>query len=185
MALVLPIGLAAGFRQLAGLIAYSASPWVVGLALGGEEHPGWLRRVARRVRSAAARVLRALGIWVREPRSLLASLGFTLLHMIFLFSSIAILLSAMGEPMPLLTIAGLWSLVYFITLFPVSINGLGVQEVALTAVFTQLGGISTQAALVLAVCMRLLAMLASLPGAFFIGRVLPGTREARQATESG
>ena len=38
---------------------------------------------------------------------------------------------------------------YFITLFPVSINGLGLQEVALTAIFTELGGISTQAALVL------------------------------------
>lgn len=185
MALALPIGLAVGLRELSGLLALGAGSWLVPLATSGvEEHPGWLRRAARRVRSAGNRVLRALGIWARQPRSLLASLGFTLLHMAFLFASMAILLSAMDESMPFLTIAGLWSLVYFITLFPVSINGLGVQEVALTAVFTQLGGISTQAALVLAVCVRLLAMLASLPGAFYIGRVLPGTGEARKVSEA-
>jgi len=185
MALALPVGLAAGMRELSGLLALGTGPWLLALATSEGDQPGWLKRAGRRVRSAAQRVLRALGIWARQPRSLLASLGFTLLHMALLFSSIAILLSAMGESMTVLSIAGLWSLVYFITLFPVSINGLGLQEVALTAIFTELGGISTQAALVLAVCLRLLAMLASLPGAFFIGRVLPGAREAQQVSEAG
>lgn len=184
MALVLPIGLAAGIRELTALFALSASPGLGALGTAGDDQPGWVKRAIRKVRSAGRRVLRALGIWIKRPRSLAASLGFTLLHMLFLFTSIAILLTAMGESIAFLTIAGLWSVVYFITLFPVSINGLGLQEVALTAVFTQVGGISTQAALVLAVCLRVLAMLASLPGAFFIGRVLPRTGEARQASES-
>lgn len=184
MALALPIGLIAGYRELSGVWAPASGAWLAAAVTAEGERPGWLKRVARKVRSAGNRVLRALGIWLRQPRSLLAALGFTLLHMLFLFSSIALLLSAMGESLGVLTIAGLWSLVYFITLFPISINGLGLQEVALTAVFTQLGGISTQAALVLAVCLRLLAMVASLPGAFFLGRVLPGTGEARMASEA-
>lgn len=184
MALVLPIGLAAGIQQLSVLFAASAPSPALLAGAAAAPQVSWLRRAANRIRSAGMRVLRAIGLWIHAPRSLLSAMGFTLLHMAFLFISISILLTAMGQTLSLLMIAGLWSLVYFITLFPISINGLGLQEVALTAVFIQLGGISTQAALVLAVCLRLLAMLASLPGAFYLGRVLPGTREAQRASEA-
>jgi glycosyltransferase 2 family protein len=183
MALFLPFGLAAGFEQLSTLLAASGSTSALLAGAVGAPQTGWLRRAAARTRSAALRVFRAIGLWIRKPGSLVTAMGCTLMHMVFLYSSIAILLSAMGEPLSLFTTAGLWSLVYFITLFPISINGLGLQEVALTAVFTQLGGISTQAALVLAVCLRVLAMLASLPGALYLGRVLPRAREAQQAGE--
>lgn len=80
--------------------------------------------------------------------------------------------------MPFWLVAGLWSAVYFITLLPVSINGLGLQEISLALIFTRAGGISAPNALTLAVLARTLIMLASLPGAAFV----PGIMAGRTAT---
>ncbi len=48
---------------------------------------------------------------------------------------IFLLLQGMNNPVPIWLIDGLWSLVYIITLIPISINGYGVQEVALTLIY--------------------------------------------------
>ena len=104
--------------------------------------------------------------------------------MALLFGTILLLLDGMGAPSTFFAVAGAWSLVYFITLFPISLNGLGVQEVALTFIFTRLLGLPTDVVLVLAVSIRLLQMLASLPGAFFLGRLLPRVRSG-DAVEAG
>ena len=48
-------------------------------------------------------------------------------------------------------ITGLWSLAYFVTLIPISINGLGVQELSLTFLFSTVAGLSTPVSLTIAV----------------------------------
>ena len=111
-------------------------------------------------------------MWVRRPRALLSAFGFTWLHMACLFSLIWLLLAGMGQPISILTIAGLWSFTYLITLMPFSINGLGIREVSISYIFTHLGGISIQSALALALILRTLEMLASVPGAFFLPAIL-------------
>ena len=123
------------------------------------------------------RLLQALSLWLRQPRALLAALGYTWLHMLCLFSSIWLLLEGMHDPMPFWLIAGLWSAVYFITLLPVSINGYGLQEVSLAFIFSRVGGISASSALTLAILMRTLTMLASLPGAIFVPGIMAGRKE--------
>ena len=85
----------------------------------------------------------------------------------------------MGESLALIQIAGLWTLVYFITLIPFTINALGLQEVSISFAFSQLGGIDFANSLVLALLIRTLFMLASLPGAIFISDVLPGIAKAK------
>ncbi|HNZ16110.1 MAG TPA: hypothetical protein PKN89_02455, partial [Anaerolineaceae bacterium] len=75
-------------------------------------------------------------------------------------------------------IAGIWSLTYFISLLPVSINGLGLQEVTITNLYTLLGGLSPAASISLALILRLVWLIGSLPGAFFIGEVLAGRTPA-------
>ncbi len=182
MAIPLPFGLAAAVGSVTAWLPLGPLLQPVSATMAGVTSGGWVRKLAARIQSAVRRVWRALKLWLARPRSLGWALACTLGHMCFLFASIGLLLRAMGEPLGFLTIAGIWSLVYFITLFPISINGLGLQEAALTLAFTQLGGISTQAALVLAVCVRTLAMVASLPGALFIGKLLP---QARQQLATG
>jgi uncharacterized membrane protein YbhN (UPF0104 family) len=124
------------------------------------------------------RLLQALSLWLRQPRSLLAALGYTWLHMLSLFASIWLLLEGMNDPMPFWLIAGLWSAVYFITLLPISINGYGLQEVSLAFIFTRVGGISASSALTLAILVRTLTMLASLPGALFVPGIMAGRKES-------
>jgi uncharacterized membrane protein YbhN (UPF0104 family) len=78
----------------------------------------------------------------------------------------------MGQTITFPIVAGLWSFTYLITLMPFSINGLGLREVSISYIFTNLGGVSIQSALALALILRALEMIASIPGAFFLPAVL-------------
>jgi glycosyltransferase 2 family protein len=126
------------------------------------------------------RMLGSLKLWVTHPGSLIAALGFTWIHMLCLFASIWLLLYGLGEPVSFWLIAGMWSVVYFITLVPISINGYGLQEVSLAFIFTRVAGVSTSSALTLAILFRTIFMIASLPGALFV----PGIMAARSSTSS-
>jgi uncharacterized membrane protein YbhN (UPF0104 family) len=138
---------------------------------------GWWPGTRERLKGAIKGVVDALRIWLSEPKSILGALAFTWIHMLCVFGSIWILLPGLGEPMPFWRIAGLWALTYFVTLLPISVNGLGVQELSMTFFFTTIGGISTATALTIALYMRILPMFASLPGAFFIPGMLAGDKK--------
>ena len=118
------------------------------------------------------RVVRSLAIWRKKPKALVLGLVFTSLHMLFLFCAIYVLLHGMHNSLPLWKIAGLWSFVYFVTLIPISINGLGLQEISISFVFSNVGGISIESGLVVAVLIRTLVMVASLPGALFVPAIM-------------
>lgn len=124
------------------------------------------------------RLLEALSFWVKHPQSLFVSLLISWTHMLLLFGTLWLLLRAMGEPASFWLIAGMWALTYFVTLLPISINGLGVQELSMTFFFTQVGGISEPTALTLAFLIRILQMFASLPGAFYLPDVVVGEERA-------
>lgn len=167
MALVLPIGIV----QLIGAEPAQTSTTFTTLSAG------WSGRLPSRLKSMWARLRGALSMWLRRPYALAEAMFFTFLHMVCLFGIIGLLLDGMGEYMPFWLIAGLWSFVYFVTLVPISINGLGVQEVSTAFVFAQIGGISYASALIIALLVRTFFTLASLPGAIFLPAILPGVKE--------
>lgn len=173
MFLVLPIGLQKLALANASLAGVQSSLLV---ALSKE---GWLGRMFRRFKKLTKRILKALKVWLKQPQALFLSLAFTLLHMTSLFLAIATLLEGMSDALSFPLIAGLWSLVYVVTLLPFTINALGLQEVSISFAFTQLGGVSPANSLVLALLVRTLFLLTSLPGAFFLSDVLPGIAKAR------
>ena len=105
------------------------------------------------------------------------ALAFTLVHQLAIYLIITILINGMGESLPFYQVAGIWSLTYFITLLPVSVNGLGLAEVTITNLYTALGGISTATSISLAFILRIVWMIGSLPGALFMGDVLAGKEE--------
>jgi uncharacterized membrane protein YbhN (UPF0104 family) len=125
------------------------------------------------------RLLQALGLWLSQPRALISALGCTWVHMLCVFGSVWLLLSGMGESISFWLIAGLWSATYFVTLLPISINGLGVQELIMAFLFTKFGGISGTDSLTLALLMRVLPLFASLPGALFIPEMVSGTGQRK------
>jgi uncharacterized membrane protein YbhN (UPF0104 family) len=114
--------------------------------------------------------LQAFTLWLRKPSALALALGFALLHMLFSFGANYILIQGLGDTLPLWKVIGLFSLAYFVSLVPISINSYGVQELTVTFLLSQFGGVSVPVSATVAVLHRLLMMVVSLPGAF----TLPG-----------
>lgn len=164
---ILPVGLIdLGAWLQHGPSAIRGAPLVLSLA-GVRLPEPWKARLAR-VRSMIGRFVASFELWFRRPSTLVVALGFTWVHMICLFAEIWVLLRGMGSPTALVAIGGLWSLSYFVTLMPISINGLGLRELSVTYIFSEVGGVPLETALTLALILRTLDMLVSLPGAILI-----------------
>lgn len=118
------------------------------------------------------RTLETFKIWLHKPMGLLWSLLSTFGNMAFIFASIFLLIIGMDRHISYWLIAGLWSLTYFVTLIPISINGFGVQELSLTFLLSTFGGLDHSESLAIAVLIRLLFIITSLPGAFFLPSIL-------------
>jgi uncharacterized membrane protein YbhN (UPF0104 family) len=118
------------------------------------------------------RTFSTFSIWLKKPMALTASLGATFGNMIFIFLAIFLLISGMGRHVSYWLIAGLYALTYFITLIPISVNGYGVQELSLTFLLSKFGGLSHSESLTIAVLIRVLFIVTSLPGAFFLPSML-------------
>ncbi len=118
------------------------------------------------------RTFGAFIIWFKKPLALVVSLFSTFGNMVFIFLAIFLLITGMGRHVSYWLIAGLWSLTYFVTLIPISVNGYGVQELSLTFLLSEIGGLSHSESLTIAVLIRVLFILASLPGAFFLPSIL-------------
>lgn len=140
---------------------------------------GWVARIANIVRKIWERLLKALRLWISQPRALLIALFFTFVHMACLFATLFILLEGMHDPLSFWSVAGLQSLVYIVTLIPISISGWGVQEFSISFAFSTLGGVDPANSLVLALLLRTLYILVSLPGALVLSDVLPGMAKAQ------
>jgi uncharacterized membrane protein YbhN (UPF0104 family) len=150
------------------------------LALAGLFHKGW---------GFLRRTLESFSIWLKKPSALFLALGFALLHMVFSFSANYILLNGLGESLPLWKVIGLFSLAYFVSLVPISINGYGVQELTITFLLSSVAGVSVPVSATVAVLHRMLMMLVSLPGAFTLPGVMAkmdrSSRERGPGSDTG
>lgn len=130
------------------------------------------------------RTLSVFSIWLRKPSSLLAALAFTWIHMLCLFGSIYILVDDLGTPASFWMIAGLWSLTYFITLIPISINGYGVQELVFTFLLSNVVGLTPAVGATIALLIRAYFLLSSLPGALFLPSILSALAKRKTVVSS-
>lgn len=131
------------------------------------------------------RTLHSFSIWLKQPTALVSSLLCTWGNMVFIFASLYILIEGLGEHVPYSLIAGLWSLTYFVTIMPVSINGYGVQELTLAFLLSRVAGVSPAASLAVAVLIRIVFLLASLPGAAFLPSVLSAMSDPNANSSKG
>ncbi|HEX9595842.1 MAG TPA: lysylphosphatidylglycerol synthase transmembrane domain-containing protein [Anaerolineales bacterium] len=178
--------------RLVGLVGFAFTlplglQYVVSANTPGQDWPltllgietSWAARMGNRINKIWVRLQKAIRLWASQPWALLNALTYTFIHMACLFATLYILLDGMHDPLPFWTVAGLQSLVYVVTLIPISISGWGVQEFSISYVFSALGGVSPANSLVLALLLRTLYVLASLPGALVLSDVLPGMAKAR------
>lgn len=127
------------------------------------------------------RTISIFSIWLKNPASLLLSLAFTWVHMLCLFGSIYMFVDDLGSHISFWMIAGLWSLTYFITLIPISINGYGLQELSFTFLMTHVAGLTPAMSLTVAVLIRAYFIIASLPGAVFMPSILSAMTEEKRS----
>jgi hypothetical protein len=131
------------------------------------------------------RTFSVFSLWLKKPVSLLGSLAFTWIHMLCLFGSIYIFADNLGYHVSFWMIAGLWSLTYFITLIPISVNGYGLQELSFTFFMTNVAGCTPAVSLSVAVLLRAFSILASLPGAAFLPSIMADMAKQKEASTSG
>jgi uncharacterized membrane protein YbhN (UPF0104 family) len=171
-----------GTMALAGLIflipaanlAEAGIPALVGAA--------WFESSASFLRKSLKRLWEALALWLRAPAGLLWAYLWTWVHQFCIYGVTWLMLDGLGEGPSYWLVGGLWSLTYFLTLLPVSINGLGLQELSMTAIFSTMGGVSVSSAATAALLVRTLQMLASVPGAAFLPDILRLQERQRDAS---
>lgn len=168
MTMVLPVGVFHSWSLLETIPAsFSAAAWL------------------QRPLAFLKRTFSAFSLWLRKPGALLGSLAFTWIHMLCLFGSIYIFSNDLGIHTSFWMIAGLWSLTYFITLIPISVNGYGLQELSFTFFMTNVAGWTPAVSLSVAVLIRAFSILASLPGALFLPSILAVMAEQKRDASSG
>jgi len=128
------------------------------------------------------RTLSVFGIWLKKPASLLGSLAFASFNMMCQFAAVYIFARDLGSHASFWMIAGLWSLIYFITLLPISINGYGLLELSSTYLLSNVAGLSPAVSLSIAFLIRAYQILSSLPGAFFLPSILAAMAEQKKET---
>lgn len=134
---------------------------------------GWFSRYKRSFTSWLAKVWDAIKIWLRSPLSLLLAFIVSWLSIFVVFLAIWILAQGMGIQVALYQVMGVTAITYILTLLPISVNGYGVREVAITTLYLELGATLEQAS-TLALLTRALMLLVTLPGALFIPQNLSG-----------
>lgn len=125
------------------------------------------------------RTFESFSIWLKKPLALSGSLLATLGNMIFIYFAIYLLLLGIEHHVSYWLVAGLYTLAYFVTLIPISMNGLGVQELSMTFLLTQFGGLSPSESATVALLTRVLFIITSLPGAFFLPSILAAMNEKK------
>lgn len=133
----------------------------------GSTTPKWIDPFRESIR----KTLTALKIWLRQPGALLLALIASWLGVISNAIAVLLLAKQMGIPVSLLDVIGATTLIYFITMVPVSINGYGLRELAILSFYTHFGATNEQAT-ALALVTRFLYMIVSLPGALWVGEAV-------------
>jgi len=118
------------------------------------------------------RFLRTFGVWVKKPGSLVLAFIISWWSIFVVYLAVWLLARALGIPVRLTQVMGVSATTYLITLLPISVNGYGLREFAVTTLYMQLGATIEQAA-TLALVTRFFMLFETLPGALWLTQILP------------
>lgn len=155
MSFVLPLS----WPLLKGFLSGAAVPLFSSLASDS--------RLLVAARRGLQRLREALVLWARKPGSLLSALLASWTGVLCYLLAVLLVARGLGIDVTLVDVAGATGVTYFLTLIPISINGYGLRELGVLAVYTQLGATS-EGASVLALITRALMLATSLPGAIWL-----------------
>ncbi len=116
----------------------------------------------------------ALTGWLTQPTVLAGAIGISWLSVLVVFLAGWLLALHLGVSLSLVQIIGVISLGYFAAIIPISVNGLGVRELVIVTLLTQLGATTVQGA-TFALITRLIMLLSTTPGAWWLPGLLAQT----------
>jgi glycosyltransferase 2 family protein len=119
-----------------------------------------------------AEVKEALVLWRSRPWQLALAFVISWLSIFVIFLGVWVIARGLGIHVALYQVMGINVLTYLLTLLPVSVNGYGVREVAMTTLYMQLGA-SLEQASTLALITRFFMLMETLPGALWLPQILP------------
>jgi uncharacterized membrane protein YbhN (UPF0104 family) len=135
----------------------------------------WFKRIGARIRET-------LAPWAQRPGSVALSLLASWAGVLCYLLAVLAVARGLAIEVDLAQVAGATGLTYLITLIPISINGYGLREAGMLALYVQLGATPEQAS-ALALITRALMMLVSLPGAAWLSGAMAGAGLDGQAGE--
>ena len=119
-------------------------------------------------------------IWLKRPSALLTSLFFSMVNILCQCAAVYIFASDLGSRASFWMVAGLWSLTYFVTLMPISVNGYGLQELSFTFFMSRVADLTPAVSLSVALLIRIFFLVSSLPGAFFLPAIFATVAEQKK-----
>jgi uncharacterized membrane protein YbhN (UPF0104 family) len=128
------------------------------------------------VRKTFLRLREAVLIWRNKPSSLVQALLASWVGTLLYITGVWILAVDMNIDVSWVEVTAASVVTYFVVLIPLSINGLGLRELTVIGLYTALGASPEQAA-ALAILTRALQMITTIPGAFWLGKMVPDRSE--------
>jgi len=153
------------FERIRG---FEAEPLLAGIGVANTRVEKYVAKVNRWF----GRIWEILRAWVQHPRVLLGSFALSWSSSFIIFIAIWILARGLEMQVSLYQVMGVMALSYAINLLPISINGYGVREIALTTLYMHIGA-SLEQASTLAVVTRFVLLIEALPGALWLPRAVP------------
>lgn len=153
-----------------------------GFAVGFAASRGSSGSTESPVRRFLGRARGVLTLWRRKPGSLIKALGLSWLGVICYLAGMWLLARDLGIEVTPIQVAGATTITYFLTLVPIAINGYGIREAAILAVYLPLGA-SPEQATALALLSRALVVLVTFPGALWLGGITADSLAPRRGSE--
>ena len=170
MLLLLPISIITFSSSITDILQTGAVGWSTLTFFGVQNKESRSGQLVSKFRSVIKKGANAFRDWFHKPYSLLLAIGISWLALAFYFFGIWLIAQDLGIDVAFYQVAGVTVITYLVTLLPISINGYGVREVAITALYVRLGASLDQAS-TLAIVTRFIYLLATLPGAIWLSQV--------------
>jgi len=119
------------------------------------------------------KIISAGRLWVSKPWTFVYAFLAAWPSNLFPMAVSYLLARQLGMNVTYWQVIGIQTVTYFLSVLPISVNGYGLREVAFTTLYTALGS-SLEQASTLALATRLLSVVSTLPGAFWLTSTVSG-----------
>jgi len=119
------------------------------------------------------KILAAFRAWASKPWAFVFAFLAAWPSNLLPIAATYLLAHQLGMEVSFWQVLGVQTVTYFVTVLPISVNAIGLREVAYTTLYTALGA-SVEQASTLALVTRFLTVLATIPGAIWLSSVVTG-----------